>query len=53
MRKELYIELFEKKYRGAKSLEEIISISESTLKYQKQKTTGKERRKGRKNAKAD
>jgi hypothetical protein len=55
MRKELYIELFEKKYKGAKSLEEIISISEHELKFQTQKLTGEERRKRRKvkNAKTD
>lgn len=48
MRKELYIELFEKKYKGAKSLEEIISISEHELKYQTQKLKGEERKKRRK-----
>ena len=55
MRKELYIELFEKKYKGAKSLEEIISISEHELKFQTQKLKGEERRKRRKvkNAKTD
>jgi hypothetical protein len=47
MRKELYIELFEKKYKGAKSLEEIVSISEHELKYRTQKLRGEERRKRR------
>ena len=46
-----YIDLFRQKYKGVKSLEEIISKSE--LKYQTQKLKGEERRKGRKNAKTD
>ena len=50
-----YIELFKKKYKGVKSLEEIISISEHELKYQTQKLKGEKRRKRRmlKNAKTN
>jgi len=48
-----YIELFKQKYKGVKSLKEIISISEHELKYQTQKLKGEERRKRRKNAKAN
>ena len=48
-----YIEFFRQKYRGVKSLEEIISKSEHELKYRTQKLTGEERRKRRKNAKTD
>ena len=50
-----YIELFMQKYRGVKSLEEIISISEHELKYQTQKLKSEERKKRRKvkNAKTD
>lgn len=43
-----YIELFMQKYRGVKSLEEIISISEHELKYQTQKLKSEERKKRRK-----
>lgn len=48
-----YIELFRQKYKGVKSLEEIISISEHELKYQTQKLKGEERKRGRKNAKTN
>ena len=45
-----YIDLFRQKYKGVKSLEEIISISEHELKYQTQKLKARKRRK---NAKTD
>lgn len=48
-----YIELFKKRYKGVKSLKEIISISEHELKFQTQKLKGEERRKRRKNAKTN
>ena len=50
-----YIELFKKRYKGAKSLEEVISRSEHELKFQTQKLKGGERKKRRllKNAKTD
>lgn len=48
-----YIDLFRQKYKGVKSLKEIISISEHELKFQTQKLKGKERRKKRKNAETD
>lgn len=50
-----YIDLFRQKYKGVKSLEEIISKSEHELKYQTQKLKGEERKKRRKvkNAKTD
>lgn len=48
-----YIDLFRQKYKGVKSLKEIISISEHELKFQTQKLKGEERKKRRKNAKTD
>lgn len=50
-----YIELFRQKYKGVKSLKEIISISEHELKFQTQKLKGGERQKRRllKNAETD
>lgn len=48
-----YIDLFRQKYKGVKSLEEIISKSEHELKFQTQKLKSEERRERRKNAKTN